>query len=589
MTVRSLAIFGMGLIYVAGCCAAGAHGETRGAAQAEGDIRAADTSSPRDTLRSFIDATNELHRLINTSAKYYDRANPDHIAVAERVLDCLDDSELPAFARTDRAGEAAVALKEILDRLELPPWEQIPDRAEIVSAGGFEQLTDYRIPDTRITISRVEQGPRRHEYLFSPGTVERAPRYFKSIEARPYRVGGPQVSPDLYRWYLSAPGHPALGAVVERLPEPLRLARTWDVANWKWPGLLLTILAGLALMAAVYRAHVALTNRVRDKGLLKYWLTMALPVAAMLVPLGVKHFVYRYLTLRGTALYVMDFATVLVALLATLVVIEAASNRIAASVIASPDINPEGLNAQLIRIMSKLATLVAAVIVLLVGGQYLGIPLATLLASAGIGGIALALGAQDTLKTLFGTLNLLSDKPFRVGERILFKGYDGVVEDIGLRSTRLRLLNGPQVTVPNDQLAGNDVENVGRRHYIRRVGEIYIPLDTPHERVLQAVGIVRGELDDHEGMDRDRPPRVHFDEFTPGGFRIRFIYWYSPPDYWRFKAFSERLNLEIFRRFEEQGIQFSLPLRHSFWKHDDAQGPLEVQLLDQPQPVSERS
>jgi MscS family membrane protein len=226
-----------------------------------------------------------------------------------------------------------------------------------------------------------------------------------------------------------------------------------------------------------------------------------------------------------------------------------------------------------------LATLVAALIVLLVGGQYLGIPLATLLASAGIGGIALALGAQDTLKTLFGTLNLLSDKPFRVGERILFKGYDGVVEDIGLRSTRLRLLSGPQVTVPNDQLAGNDVENVGRRQYIRRVGEIYIPLDTPHERVLQAVGIVRGELDDHEGMDRDRPPRVHFDEFTPDGFRIRFIYWYSPPDHWRFKAFSERLNLEIFRRFEEQGIQFSLPLRHSFWKHDDAQGPLDVQLL----------
>ena len=128
-------------------------------AQQSGDIKAADTSSPRDTLRSFVDACNELYRLIDTSPKYYDRADPEHIAIAERALDCIDDSELPAFARLDRAGEAAVCLKEILDRVKLPPWEQIPDRAEIKGAGGLERLSNYRIPDTRITISRVEQGP----------------------------------------------------------------------------------------------------------------------------------------------------------------------------------------------------------------------------------------------------------------------------------------------------------------------------------------------------------------------------------------------------------------------------------------------
>ena len=158
------------------------------AAQGPGDIRAADTSSPRDTLRSFIDACNELHQHITAAPGYYDRANPEHVAIAERVLDCIDDSELPTFARTDRAGEAAVCLKEILDRVALPPWDQIPDMAEIVTAGGREKLPAYRIPDTRITISLVEQGPRRLEYLFSPGTVDRAPGYFKSIEAKPYRT-----------------------------------------------------------------------------------------------------------------------------------------------------------------------------------------------------------------------------------------------------------------------------------------------------------------------------------------------------------------------------------------------------------------
>ena len=549
-----------------------------------GDFRAADTSSPRDTLRSFIDACNQLHQLINTSPKYYNRADPDHIAIAERALDCIDDSKLPAFARVDRAAEAAVALKEILDRVKLPPWKEIPDRAEIMAAGGLEKLTDYRIPDTRITISRVEQGPRRHEYLFSPGTVERAPRYFRSIAPRPYRTQGPQVSKDFYRWYLSAPGHPVLAAVVEKLPKTLRLGRTWGLANWKWPGLLVTFLVALILMAVAYRAHVFFVKRVRrrirDKyRLIKYWLTIFFPIAAMLIPLAVHHVAYHYITLRSTPLYVVTFATGFIALAALLVVIFAVANRIAESIITSPEINPAGLNAQLIRITSRIMSFVVAVILCLAGGQYLGIPVATLVASAGIGGVAVALGAQDTLKALFATVNLLSDKPFRVGDRIIFKKYEGVVEDIGLRSTKIRLLAGPQVTIPNDQLAGNDVENVARRPHIRRDDEIHIPLDTPCDKVEQAVAIIRRELHNHEGMDPEYPPRVFFNEFTTDAFSIQFSFWYAPPDLWRFKAFSERLNFEIFREFEAQGIQFSLPSRHSFWKQDDVQGPLDVKLL----------
>jgi MscS family membrane protein len=370
-----------------------------------------------------------------------------------------------------------------------------------------------------------------------------------------------------------------LSAIVEKLPENLRLGRTWGLANWKWPGLLVALLVALTLMKIAYRAYFAHTNRARERSLFKYWLTVAFPIAAMLIPLAFNHVAYRYLTLRGRPLYITDFTTGLIALSATLVVIFAVSNRIAASVIASPHISSTGLNAQLIRIISKLVSLVAAVILFLIGGQYLGIPIATLLASAGIGGVAVALGAQDTLKTLFGTISLLSDKPFRVGDRIIYKEYEGVVEDIGLRSTKLRLLAGPQVVLPNDQLARDSIENVERRQYIRRVGKIHIPLDLPREKVEQAVAIIRDELHDHEGLDPDRPPRVFFNEFTPEAFSIHFIYWYTPPDYWIFKAFGEKLNFEIFRKFEAQGIQFSLPFRHSFWKHDDVQGPMDVKLL----------
>jgi len=547
-------------------------------AQERGEIKAADTSSPRDTLKSFIDACNELFEIIQ-SEKFFNRANSEHAGLSQRIADCIDMSELPGFAREERAGEVAACIKEILDRVELPAWDQIPDTKEIESAGGLEKLSIWRIPGTRITIARVEQGPEKHEYLFSPGTVDRAVKYFKSIESKPYRTEGPARSEGLFRWYMSAPGHPALAAIVQRLPERMQHHRTLGLATWKWPGLIVSLLIAIAVMGTAYRMQLALTNRVRGKSVFKYCLTIAMPIIAMLTPLVFKNFAQDYLTVRGYPLYVIGFGANLVALLAAIVVIFAASRRIAEIIIASPRINPQGLNAQLIRITSQLMSVVAIVTLFLVGGQYLGINIGTLLASAGIGGIALALGAQDTLKTLFGTLSLMADKPFRVGDRIQFKTYDGIVEDIGLRSTKIRLLTGPLVTVPNDQLAGSDIENIGRRKYIRRNAEIHIPLDTAREKVEKALAIIREKLADHEGMDPEHPPRVFFDEFHADAFVLRFFYWYSPPDYWEFKAFGERLNLEIFHAFEEQGIQFSLPSRHSYWKQDQKQGPLDVQVF----------
>ena len=367
---------------------------------------------------------------------------------------------------------------------------------------------------------------------------------------------------------MSAPGNPTLGAIVNRLPDWLKKGRTYGLANWKWPGLLVLLSVAVFLMWLTYRIHGAVTRRVRSESIVKYCLTIVFPTLAVSIPLFFLVICEDHLTIRGKPLYVISFSAILVTILAAVFFVFSASNRIAEAIISSPQINPQGLNAQLIRIVSRLFSLAASATVVLVGGQYLGIPLTTLLASAGIGGIAIALGAQDTLKTLFGTLALMADKPFRVGERIVFGKYDGVVEDIGLRSTRLRLLTGHLVTLPNDHLARSDIENVGRRRFIRRSSEIHIPLTSSSEQVEKAVEIIRRLLVDHEGMDIDFPPRVFFDELGPDAFKIRFMFWYSPPDYWDFKAFSDRLNFEIFRAFENQGIQFSMPQRYTFLSSD---------------------
>jgi len=207
----------------------------------------------------------------------------------------------------------------------------------------------------------------------------------------------------------------------------------------------------------------------------------------------------------------------------------------------------------------------------------IGYDVATLLAGLGVGGIAVALAAQDTLKNFLGSIIVLLDKPYQVGQRIVIKGHDGVVEEIGLRSTKIRLLTGHQTTVPNEQMAGSDIENIGRRPHIRRLTNIALPYNTPLDKVQKAVDIIRTTLDNHEGMDPDFPPRVYFNEFNPASLNIIVLYWYHPPNYWDFLDFNQRVNMQIMQEFEKEGIKFAFPTTTTHLAPDD-QNPLLVSL-----------
>ena len=120
------------------------------AAQSSAGLAAADTSSPRATLESFIDACNELDERIQVE-RFQDRSNPTYRLLTRRIRDCLDTSGLAGYAHEQRALEAAVCLKEILDRDELPPWDEIPDAAAIEAADDPEEFARWRIPGTRFS------------------------------------------------------------------------------------------------------------------------------------------------------------------------------------------------------------------------------------------------------------------------------------------------------------------------------------------------------------------------------------------------------------------------------------------------------
>ena len=352
------------------------------------------------------------------------------------------------------------------------------------------------------------------------------------------------------------------------------------MANWKWPILLVSLAVAILIMWFSYRRYRSVSKRVTQKNAGKYFLALGFPIAAMFVPLLLQEGLQSYLRIGGTPINVIRFGSYLAALMATVFVIFATANRFAELLIAWQRTQYQGRDA-MIHILAKLTAVFLTVVLLVIGGQYLGIPITTLLASAGIGGIAVALAAQDTLKNLFATLTIIADQPCRVGDLIIIDGMEGFVEDIGMRTAKVRLQVGHMLAIPNDQLASQKVENLSRSTHIRRTAEIQLPNDTPSDKVDRAVAIIREQLDNHECMDPIRRPKVYLHDLAPPGFRIEFVYWYCQQETgddptelyerlkWNYRSFNGRLNQNILHAFDKEGISFVLVGREEDWRATD--------------------
>ncbi len=224
------------------------------------------------------------------------------------------------------------------------------------------------------------------------------------------------------------------------------------------------------------------------------------------------------------------------------------------------------------------------IFILIVGGiivvqNLTGVKIGPLLASLGIGGLAVALAARESIANFFGTLTILFDKPFQVGQRILLNEHDGIVETVGMRSTRIRTLSGHLLTIPNEKVVSSTVENIGMRPHIRWLTNIGITYDTAPVKVAKAVAIIQDVLADHEGMHSDFPPRVFFNGFNDCSLNIMVVAWYHPPNYWDYQAWLQKVCLEIMRQFETEEIDFAFPTRTLYLASDDKR-QLKIQMLN---------
>jgi len=223
------------------------------------------------------------------------------------------------------------------------------------------------------------------------------------------------------------------------------------------------------------------------------------------------------------------------------------------------------LDKQLFPVIRKSLKTFVVIVAILVTTQNLGINVTGLLASLSIGGLAVGLAAQDTLSNLFGAVAVFVDKPFRVGDRVQLDNLDGTVEAIGLRSTRVRNLDGHLVTIPNRTVANAAITNISKRPNIKTVMNIGITYDTPPEKVQRALRILE---DVYRGHPMTADVLLSFDKFADCSLNLLVVHWWKSTDYKDYLAGLQAMNLAIKERFDAEKIEFAFPTHTIYVKQE---------------------
>jgi small-conductance mechanosensitive channel len=195
-------------------------------------------------------------------------------------------------------------------------------------------------------------------------------------------------------------------------------------------------------------------------------------------------------------------------------------------------------------------------IALLLIFQNLGFDITALVAGLGVGGIAVALAAQSVLGDLFSSLAIVLDRPFEVGDFIVFGDQNGTVEKIGIKTTRIRALSGEQIAVSNTDLVTTRVHNFKRMVERRIVLVLGVTYDTPPDMLERIPGFVKEIV---EKQEQARFERAHFRSFGDSALEFETVYWVLSPDYTVYMDVQQAINFAILRTFQAEGIGFAFP------------------------------
>ncbi|MFQ5679249.1 MAG: mechanosensitive ion channel family protein [Gemmatimonadota bacterium] len=227
----------------------------------------------------------------------------------------------------------------------------------------------------------------------------------------------------------------------------------------------------------------------------------------------------------------------------------------------------DAASATTVSALSFVGRLVLWVVVGLLVLDNLQVDITALVTGLGIGGIAVALAVQNVLGDLFASLSIVLDKPFVIGDFLDVDGMVGKVEHIGLKTTRVRSLSGEQLVFSNADLLKSRIRNFGRMFERRASFTIGVTYGTPREKLEEIPRMIREIV---ENRELTRFDRSHFKEYGDSALLFETVYYVTTPEYGTYMEIQQGINLELYRRFEEERIEFAYPTRTILLKPEGA-------------------
>ena len=339
---------------------------------AKNPLRPADTFSPRATLQSFLDNMNRAHRVLMAARQQNTEASgiftPNSVKqmareaedLFERGVYCLDLSQVPTALKKAMAYERALRLKEILDRIELPPLDLIPDADAVerdAEENKYPKLFRWRIPTTDIVIARVEDGPREGEYLFAPETVTRLGKFYGRVKDLPYKTDR-YTSEGFFEFYNNTPGWlmpPKWGQWLPAWSNRMFLSQT----IWQWFAWAMVTLLWVRFVIAVYRR--VLSRAAASMPATRFWKRALFCLSAAAALLGVHTILHDHINITGSLFVASRLVFQPVFWFLAGATVFSVAMWLAETIIASPRIDPEGVQASYFRALFGVAGFVGEV------------------------------------------------------------------------------------------------------------------------------------------------------------------------------------------------------------------------------------
>ena len=524
-------------------------GSTAGAAQAVHPLAPPDRSSPRATLKTFLDSMNKAVEAVK-------RGHRDEVrSLIEPAIGCLNlEKEAPYLSHVV-GFSSALCLKEVLDRIEIPADEDIPDEKTIQT----QKISSWTIPYTEITIAAVKGGSSTGRFLFTSDTVRNAEAFYYKVEKLPYRPGTGGGA--LYKQLVSTAGVIIPKGIIDRLPHWAR-TEMYGQAVWQWIGMALYLFIGVGIVLLIYhysRKTFALLDRKSNSHMERHAFGLILPVTLILfAKAGLWFMVFGLHIITPDVYFAVAYVLALVIYLGAVWFIGALLNRVADLIITMGGFASGNMDIQLIRLGFQILTVIVVVIAIIQLGSRLGLPTYSLVTGLGIGGIAVALAGREALSNLIGTLMIILDRPFKIGDYIdLSDGQRGAVVEVGFRSTRIRTRDDILISIPNSVMANTKMINESAPVSMSR---IRIKVGVAYGSDLHKVDrILVGVAEHNETVLADPAPRIRFRSFGDSALDFELLCWIDLPEL-RGRTIHQ-LNWAIHDEFQKQGIEMPFPQR----------------------------